>query len=113
MSESPIKQIESDGLIPLRELLMGIAAFPSLQAKVAQLEAEVKAMKARAGQVREEHKKWFKLSEAAERLRCSPKTISRWIKAGRLRRNMEHRRVLIPIEDIENFGGRVTVPLRC
>ena len=112
MTESPVKQISNETLLPLRELLMGIAAFSTMQAKVAELEANVKAMKTRAGQGGEGHKKWFNLSEAAERLRCSPKTITRWIKAGRLRRNMGHRRVLIPIEDIEGFSERVTVPLR-
>lgn len=112
MTGTPIQQLEKEDLLPLRELFTRIAAFPTLQTKVAELEAEVKAMKTRPEMGGEGHKKWFKLSEAAERLRCSPKTITRLIKAGRLRRNLEHRRVLIPSEDIEGFSGRVTVPLR-
>ena len=112
MTGTSIKQLENADLLPLRELFMRISTLSTMQAKIDELEADVKAMKTRAGQGGEGHKKWFKLSEAAERLRCSQKTITRWIKAGRLRRNMEHRRVLIPIEDIEGFSGRVTVPLR-
>jgi len=99
-------------LLPIKELLLGIAQFANLKAKVAKLEADMDAMRPNAGQAEESHKEWFTLSEAAERLRCSEKTVTRWIKDGRLRRNLRTRRVLIPIEDIEGFIGRVTVPLR-
>ena len=112
MTETPIQQLEKVDLLPLRELLMGIAAFRTLQAKVAKLEVEVKAIGTKAALGGECRKKWFTLSEAAKWLRCSQKTIIRWIKDGKLRRNLQHRRVLIPVEDIENFEGRVTLPLR-
>lgn len=109
-AETPTQQIEKIGSLSLHELITGLAVLPTLRTKVAELEAEMRAMRVTNGQGGDGRKKWLNLSESAERLGCSQKTITRWIKAGALRRNNRHRRVLIPIEDIENFSGRVTFP---
>ncbi len=83
---------------------------PALEARIVGLEAEATALRAELRKAKT-RAKWLTLAEAAEELRCSEKTVTRMLKAGKLRRNLDYYRVLIPAEDVDRYTGRVTVPL--
>lgn len=93
----------------IEALLAGLSAVPALRAEVAELRAEVAALKAERQRARA-RSRWLTKAETAEVLRCSEKTITRMIAAGKLRRDLESFKVRIRADDVEAYAGRVTLP---
>ncbi len=90
----------------LQLLIDAVVAVPLLTERIASLERKVAHLLPQKTQT------WLTLKETAEKLRCSEKTVSRLLKAGKLRRNLDNWRVRILAEDVDAYVGRVTLPLR-
>ena len=99
----------SAGTPTIEALLEALSVVPALRSEVAELRAEVAAMRAERLRARE-RSKWLTLAETAQVLRCSQKSVSRMIAAGKLRRNVESFRVRIRADDVEGYAARVTLP---
>ena len=75
--------------ITLQSLADAAALVPALMSRLEALERKVARLEAPKGQT------WLTLAETANELRLSERSVSRLIKAGKLRRNLESYRVRI------------------
>lgn len=93
----------------IEALLAGLSAVPVLQEEVKALRAEVAALRAERARDRS-RSRWLTLAETAQLLRCSQKSVTRMIAAGKLRKDLESYRIRIRADDVESHAGRVTLP---
>jgi hypothetical protein len=96
---------ESD---PFAQISAALVALPTLIERIETLETRVNVLEGRQ-KAPERPKQWYTLREAADALGTSPKSITRYIERGLLKKSLASRRILIPAEEIANFGGRVTL----
>ena len=96
--------------LTINALFEKLEAIPVLEEMFRKLEAEFKALK--KAQNKPPAPKWLTLKEAAEILKTSTKTVTRYIEAGKLRKSLASRHIRIPAEDVEAFAGSVTVARR-
>jgi hypothetical protein len=82
-----------------------------MERRIAALEAEVTALREQGTEkpIIPKGRRWANMKEATAFLGCSPDTITRYIQRGFLRRNAASRYIQIPVEDLENFVGKVTL----
>jgi hypothetical protein len=85
LAGSPLSIMKSDTIQALETLLSGLAAIPRLEERISALEEQVATLKQRA----RSRPKWLTLAETAQVLRCSQKSVTRMIAAGKLRKDLE------------------------
>ena len=84
----------------------------SLVLQVQELTKQVATMEAKLSQRDDDSSRtrnWLRLSEAAELLNVSPKTVRRYLDRKLLRKSAASRHILIPAEDVEKLREKVIV----
>ena len=104
--------MKSDRIIPqisVEELLLGITLLPTLLHRIEELSRQVAELNLQSAHRNENVKAsdWMRLSEAADMLNLSSRTVRRYIARNLLSRSAASRHILIPAEDVKKLRDKV------